>query len=75
MTPSKERIDPPHYTVGTIDCITYITDKNLNFLEGNIVKYVTRWRMKNGLEDLHKAKWYLTKLIQEEEKKAYDQSD
>lgn len=35
------------------------------YLEGNITKYVTRWRKKNGLEDLRKARHYLSKLIDE----------
>ena len=37
----------------------------MSFLEGNVVKYVTRYRMKNGLEDLEKAKWYLERLIRD----------
>jgi hypothetical protein len=60
----KDKINPDYYTQG-IDCIDYITSKNMSFLEGNVVKYVTRHRMKNGLEDLHKAQWYLTRLIQD----------
>ena len=39
--------------------------KNMSFLEGNVVKYVTRYRMKNGLEDLLKAQWYLERLIRD----------
>ena len=35
------------------------------YLEGNITKYITRWRKKNGLEDLKKARHYLTKLIEQ----------
>ncbi|SVD78399.1 uncharacterized protein METZ01_LOCUS431253, partial [marine metagenome] len=35
----------------------------MNYLEGNLVKYVTRYKHKNGLEDLLKAKWYLDRLI------------
>ena len=60
----KDKINPDYYTQG-IDCIDYITSKNMSSLEGNVVKYVTRHRMKNGLEDLHKAQWYLTRLIQD----------
>lgn len=41
----------------------YIIANNMNFLEGNIIKYVTRYKFKNGLEDLNKAKVYLEKLI------------
>lgn len=60
----KDKINPHYYTQG-IDCIDYITSKNMSFLEGNVVKYVTRHRMKNGLEDLEKAQWYLTRLIRD----------
>ena len=41
----------------------YIAAHNLDFFEGNIIKYVTRHKSKNGLEDLEKAKVYLDKLI------------
>ena len=45
-----------------------ITTEVLDFFEGNIVKYVTRWKDKNGIEDLKKAKQYLDKLIELNEK-------
>ena len=61
---SEDNINPEHYTQG-IECIDYITSKNMSFLEGNVVKYVTRYKMKNGLEDLVKAQWYLTRLIED----------
>ena len=64
----SDKINPHYYTQG-IDCIDYITSKNMSFLEGNVVKYVTRHRMKNGLEDLEKAQWYLTRLIRDYNKK------
>ena len=53
---------PKHYTQG-IECWDYIVSQNLGYLEGNIVKYVTRYRHKNGLEDLRKAQAYIEKLI------------
>lgn len=59
--------NPKHYTSG-IECWDYITSHNLGYLEGNIIKYVTRYKLKNGLEDLKKAKAYLDKLILETEK-------
>ena len=37
---------------------------NISFAEGNIIKYVVRWKQKNGVEDLKKAKVYLDKLIE-----------
>lgn len=42
----------------------YIISHNLNYLEGNIIKYVTRYKGKHGLEDLQKARHYLDKLIE-----------
>lgn len=42
----------------------------LNYYEGNVLKYLLRWRYKNGLEDLKKAQHYLSYLIEKEEKNA-----
>lgn len=64
----KERVKhPSHYNKG-IEMWDYAHSHNLNFFEGNIVKYVTRWKHKNGVEDLYKAKQYLDKLIGLEER-------
>jgi len=65
---------PPAQVGGThydtpIQPIEFIEANNLPFHESNIIKYITRWRNKNGLEDLHKAQWYLNRLIQLEESK------
>ena len=54
---------PEHYTKG-IEMWEYAYSQNLDFFEGNIIKYVTRWRHKNGMEDLLKARQYLNKLIE-----------
>jgi len=63
MGKSKERVvHPNHYNKG-IEMWDYAYSHNLDFFEGNIVKYVTRWKDKNGIEDLNKAKQYLDKLI------------
>jgi len=61
----KERVNhPSHYNHGTIEVIDAIEDWNLNFCEGNVIKYVARHRHKGEpLEDLKKAKWYLERLI------------
>ena len=62
---------PSHYTQGAIECIDAIKEatKGLFGIEAvctaNIIKYVWRWKFKNGLEDLDKASWYLDKLKQE----------
>jgi len=55
---------PKHYTQG-IEAWDYIVSHNLNFLEGNIIKYVTRYKLKNGREDLLKAQAYLNRLLKE----------
>ena len=52
-----------------VECIDYIESHAFDFLEGNIIKYVTRYEEKNGLEDLKKASWYLNRLIKREETK------
>lgn len=58
----------PHYDV-SLQPWDYIAANNLGFFEGNVVKYVTRWRVKGGVEDLYKARHYIDKLIQLNEDK------
>lgn len=58
---------PPHYNKGKIEVIDFILDQGLGFLEGNIVKYVCRYELKGGAEDLRKARFYLDRLIKERE--------
>jgi hypothetical protein len=58
--------DNSHYTKGGIEPWEYIRANNLNFFEGSVVKYITRWRHKNGLEDLLKAEVYIKELIRQE---------
>ena len=57
--------DIQHYNQGGIQPIEFIVANNMSFLEGNIIKYVARYKYKNGLEDLMKAKQYLDWLIEE----------
>jgi hypothetical protein len=57
-------IFPEHYEQG-ISCWDYISSHDMDFLQGNVIKYVTRFKYKNGLEDLVKAKTYLDKIITE----------
>ena len=47
---------PKHYIANAIEPIDFIIANKLNFCEGNVVKYISRWRLKNGVEDLKKAK-------------------
>ena len=62
---------PPHYNQAGIECLDAIraaTNEGYEFyLQGNILKYLWRYRYKNGVEDLNKAKFYLERLIEEVE--------
>lgn len=73
---------PPHYMSRLLNCesidiieeFTGELDGFGGFCEGNILKYLFRWKDKNGLEDLEKAEWYLHKLIKYE-KKSYSKKN
>lgn len=58
-----------HYRKQSIQPVEYIHANGIGYIEGNIIKYVTRWRGKNGIEDLKKARHYLDLLIEMEERK------
>ena len=51
----------------TIQPWDYISDNNIGFLEGNAIKYLTRWKSKGGIEDIKKALHYVQKLLEVEE--------
>ena len=61
-----KQVSGDHYKGKAIQPIIYIHANNLGFCEGNVVKYVTRWREKNGIADLEKAKHYIELLIEME---------
>lgn len=67
---------PSHYTQGSVECIDAIkaATTGLSGLEGyctgNIIKYLWRWKRKNGVQDLEKARWYLDRLILEKKLEA-----
>jgi len=42
----------------------YIAANEIGYFEGNVIKYVSRWKQKGGIEDLRKAQHYLSKLIE-----------
>jgi len=66
MSDSDQINHPEHYNLG-IETTDYICSWGMNFCEGNIVKYITRYKHKGGLEDLKKAMWYLELLISQTE--------
>lgn len=64
---------PKHYTQGGVECIDALAAATIN-LKGldavctaNAIKYLWRWGQKNGVEDLKKARWYIDKLVKENE--------
>ena len=64
----SDAINPSHYKQGGIECIDAIKasmkyEEFAGYLKGNIIKYLWRYKDKNGVEDLRKAAWYLEKLI------------
>jgi tRNA G37 N-methylase TrmD len=52
-----------HYKVMKIEPVTFIIENDIPFVEGNIIKYVCRWKSKGGVEDLKKARHYIDMLI------------
>lgn len=57
-----------HYKKMGIQPVEYIRANGLDYFEGNVIKYITRHRSKNGAEDLKKAKHYIDMILEEEYK-------
>ena len=66
----KTQVGGHHYKKQAIQPIEYILANSIPFAEGSVIKYVTRWRDKGGIQDLKKARHFLDILIDHEEKKA-----
>lgn len=64
--PLNTQVGGDHYKL-PIQPIQYIHTNNLSYIEGCVIKYITRWRSKNGIEDLNKAIHYI-ELLKELEK-------
>lgn len=67
----KDNINPSHYQKYPLQMIdnmqnSMTPDEFKGYLKGNIMKYISRYQDKNGVEDLKKADWYLNKLIEVE---------
>jgi len=58
---------PSHYSKWTMEPMTFLALNNVSFLEGCVIKYVMRWRDKNGIEDLQKARRVIDMMIEMEE--------
>jgi hypothetical protein len=62
----EEVTNPKHYNERKMEPLDYIIANELDFLEGNIIKYITRYTYKGGVNDLLKARTYLEKIIERE---------
>lgn len=65
MSANEHQVDGNHYATKAIQPWDYILANKLGFLEGNIIKYVSRYPEKGGIKDLRKAIHCLEKLIEE----------
>jgi len=65
----REQVGGDHYSKLAIQPVEYITANKLTYLQGNVIKYITRFKDKGTpLQDLQKAKHYIELLIELEEK-------
>ena len=69
-TPLEQQVGGDHYKQLKIQPVEYIHANGIAFIEGNVIKYVSRWRSKGGVHDLRKARHFLDILIEMETKAA-----
>jgi hypothetical protein len=63
-TNTKTQIGGSHDSKLALQLVEFIYKNDIPYIEGNIIKYVVRWRDKNGIDDLRKARHYLDMLIE-----------
>lgn len=64
MSANETQVGGDHYAKKAIQPWDYIHGNGIGYLEGNVIKYVSRWKDKGGVADLEKARHYLDKLIE-----------
>jgi hypothetical protein len=64
MSANDSQVGGSHYKGKAIQPWDYIVANNLGYLEGNVVKYISRWKEKGGIDDLRKVVHYAEKLIE-----------
>ena len=67
----NKNIEPKHYTDMVVSPLEFIKANGLSWNAGNVIKYVSRYPLKNGVEDVMKALWYLNDLIKDKEDDTY----
>ena len=72
MTALARQEGGDHYKNLSIQPVEYIHANNIPFIEGCVIKYVTRWRVKNGVADLKKARHFIDLLIDLEERNSHE---
>ena len=65
-SPLDVQVAGSHYKDMNIQPVEYIHANGIGYFEGNVIKYISRWRKKNGIADLEKAKHYIDLLIEME---------
>lgn len=68
MSALEKQVSGSHYKDFPIQPVEFIHRNNIPYIEGNVIKYVARWRDKGGIADLEKAKHYIDLLIELESK-------
>lgn len=70
QSPLQQQEGGSHYRTMKIQPVEYIHANGIPFIEGAVIKYVSRWRAKNGVEDLKKARHFIDLLIELETRNA-----
>ena len=68
MSALKKQVGGNHYKDMAIQPVDFIHENGIGYIAGNVIKYVVRYKSKNGVEDLKKARHYLDMLIEKESK-------
>ena len=63
---NEDQVSGDHYKKLPIEPWDYVFKNHLDYFQGSIIKYITRWRDKGGIDDLRKAKHFLEKYIEAE---------
>jgi hypothetical protein len=63
LSANKKQVGGNHYLKYKIQPVEFIIKNNIGFVEGNIIKYILRFKDKGGIADLEKAKHYIELLI------------
>ena len=72
MSSLEKQVSGDHYKDMNIQPVEFIYANGIGYFEGNVIKYICRWRKKNGLADLEKAKHYIELLLELERRRAFE---